>query len=170
MYKHLQNFQVFNESHDNFDSIMIKNLVSDNKEIADLWHIINEVVSELNKLKQADLIKKLKHEVLKSYSGENRVAAKIASECKEQSQRLEKLIQKLKDWKGAPVTKSQERLIYKAKSSDFAIELKNALSAKPWSCRCKVSGLVVEINPGSHDISDLRKYIEKLPIKTRVIK
>lgn len=170
MYKHLQNFQLFNESHDNFDSIMIKNLVSDNKEISNLWHIINEVISELNKLKQTDLIKKLKHEVLKSNNNDNRVAAKIASECKDQSQRLEKLIQKLKNWKGAPITKSEERLIYKTTSSDFAIELKDALSAKPWKCRCKVSGLVVEINPGSHDISELRKFIEKLPIKTRAIK
>lgn len=160
--KKILSFQTFEKYNPEFSELIVKNIMSGNKENVELWETINDLILELKRLGQIEIVNDLENRLL-DHRDELKLAISAGLKSTSQSENLYKIMDKLKKIRKEKST--SEKAIYKVRNSIQANLLKELVEKSPYNCKTVTKALIVEVDCKKNSVEEIDLLLKELPFE-----
>lgn len=162
--KQIKNFKTFEKYNPEFSELVVKNIMSNNKENVELWETINDLISELKRLGMIEIVTDLERQLMNTQN-ELAVAINACLKSNKESDNLYKILDKLRKIK-KDRTLNSETITYKVKNSIQASIVKDLVEKTPYNCLAKINALFVKIDCKKNSVEEIDLLLKELPFNT----
>jgi vacuolar-type H+-ATPase catalytic subunit A/Vma1 len=153
---------IFERYSPELSELIVKNMMSSNVDNVKLWETINDLIAELKRLNQTDIVANLEKDLLDS-SDELKTAISASLKATTHSENFYRIIDKLKQMKKDKTVVC--KVTYKVKNSIQANIVKELVEKAPYRCAVTIKAVYIEVNCKNNTEEEINLLLKELPFE-----